>query len=232
MIAALQSAGSSTSDLDALFGFPFFLVPAVDWRALELYDSRGRGPDMLGIEGQQVYRAQDFVSHVIKQAIYFWNPPTEFSPLESLDCVISILGCDLCEISPQWHNQSSRRPLALLALRHSLCQTLTLITSISGKSLLFSSMEQGSVSPTLPHRMTPFISTNPRLMPSIASLSRDLQSASSSPLLVHSLHETRSSVLSLAANENYIFSGSQNRDIAVRPTHSWKFVQECFKLTL
>lgn len=58
-------------------------------------------------------------------------------------------------------------------------------------------------------------------MPSVASLSRDLQSASSSPLLVHSLHETRSSVLSLAANENYIFSGSQNRDIAVRPTHSW-----------
>ncbi|KIM43328.1 hypothetical protein M413DRAFT_69177 [Hebeloma cylindrosporum] len=52
-------------------------------------------------------------------------------------------------------------------------------------------------------------------MPSVASLSRDLQTAASSPLLVHSLHETRSSVLSLAANENYIFSGSQNRDIAV-----------------
>jgi len=57
MIVALQSAGSSTSDLDTLFGFPFFLVPAVDWRALELYDSRGRGPGMFGIEGQRVYQS-------------------------------------------------------------------------------------------------------------------------------------------------------------------------------
>jgi len=57
MIVALQSAGSSTSDLDTLFGFPFFLVPAVDWRALELYDSRGRDPGMFGIEGQRVYRS-------------------------------------------------------------------------------------------------------------------------------------------------------------------------------
>ncbi|KAF8967066.1 hypothetical protein BDZ97DRAFT_1804996 [Flammula alnicola] len=48
-----------------------------------------------------------------------------------------------------------------------------------------------------------------------ASLSRDLQSHASSPILVHSLHESRSSVLSLAANEDYIFSGSQNRDISV-----------------
>jgi len=60
-------------------------------------------------------------------------------------------------------------------------------------------------------------------MPSVASLSRDLQCASSLPLLVHSLHETRSSVLSLAANENYIFSGSQNQDIAVRSTHLYLF---------
>jgi len=49
-----------------------------------------------------------------------------------------------------------------------------------------------------------------------ASLSRDLQSSASVPLLVHSLYETRSSVLSLAANDTYIFSGSQNRDISVR----------------
>lgn len=48
-----------------------------------------------------------------------------------------------------------------------------------------------------------------------ASLSRDLQSSAASPSLVHSLHETRSSVLSLAANEDYIFSGSQNRHISV-----------------
>lgn len=49
-----------------------------------------------------------------------------------------------------------------------------------------------------------------------ASLSRDLQSGASVPLLVHSLYETRSSVLSLATNDTYIFSGSQNRDISVR----------------
>ncbi|TFK40678.1 hypothetical protein BDQ12DRAFT_679847 [Crucibulum laeve] len=47
------------------------------------------------------------------------------------------------------------------------------------------------------------------------SLSRDLQSLDSEPLLLHSLHETHSSVLSLAANEKYIFSGSQNKDISV-----------------
>lgn len=50
---------------------------------------------------------------------------------------------------------------------------------------------------------------------SSASLSRDLQSSTTAPLLAHSFHETRSSVLSLAANEDYIFSGSQNRHIAV-----------------
>ncbi|KAF9013391.1 hypothetical protein BDQ17DRAFT_1386947 [Cyathus striatus] len=49
-----------------------------------------------------------------------------------------------------------------------------------------------------------------------ASLSRDLQSDHSAPLLIHSLHETRSSVLSLAASENYIFSGTQNHVISVR----------------
>ncbi|KAF8908992.1 hypothetical protein CPB84DRAFT_1673831 [Gymnopilus junonius] len=48
-----------------------------------------------------------------------------------------------------------------------------------------------------------------------ASLSRDLQRNEPVPLLVHSLHESRSSVLSLAANEEYIFSGNQNKDISV-----------------
>ncbi|KAL0579213.1 hypothetical protein V5O48_002775 [Marasmius crinis-equi] len=47
------------------------------------------------------------------------------------------------------------------------------------------------------------------------SLSRDLQSDNSLPHLLHNLHESGSSVLSLAANEEYIFSGSQNEDIAV-----------------
>jgi di- and tripeptidase len=53
----------------------------------------------------------------------------------------------------------------------------------------------------------------------LASLSRDLQSAAVTPLLVHSLHETNSSVLSLAASEDYIFSGSQNKDILVNFNH-------------
>lgn len=50
-----------------------------------------------------------------------------------------------------------------------------------------------------------------------ASLSRELQSDASVPALLHSLHELRSSVLSLAANEDHIFSGSQSQDISVNP---------------
>ncbi|ESK84684.1 beta-ala-his dipeptidase [Moniliophthora roreri MCA 2997] len=46
------------------------------------------------------------------------------------------------------------------------------------------------------------------------SLSRDLQNGSV-PLLLHNLHESGGSVLSLAANDVYIFSGSQNEDIMV-----------------
>ena len=48
------------------------------------------------------------------------------------------------------------------------------------------------------------------------SLSRDLRMDSTVPTLVHSLHELKSSVLSLEADdEDYIFSGTQNQDIAV-----------------
>ncbi|THU93407.1 glutathione degradosome [Dendrothele bispora CBS 962.96] len=47
------------------------------------------------------------------------------------------------------------------------------------------------------------------------SLGRDLQLDGSSPKLLHSLHELDSSVLSLAANDSYIFSGSQNEHILV-----------------
>ncbi|GLB38271.1 putative zn-dependent exopeptidase [Lyophyllum shimeji] len=47
------------------------------------------------------------------------------------------------------------------------------------------------------------------------SLSRDLQSEASVPALLHSLHELRNSVLSLAANKEHIFSGSQSQDISV-----------------
>lgn len=57
------------------------------------------------------------------------------------------------------------------------------------------------------------------------SLSRDLQSGASGPLLVHSLYETRSSVLSLATNDTYIFSGSQNRDISVWDKYTFKLKQ-------
>jgi len=54
-----------------------------------------------------------------------------------------------------------------------------------------------------------------------ASLSRNLQSHVSPPSLLHSLHELHNSVLSLAANEHYIFSGSQNQDISVSTKDSF-----------
>ncbi|KAF8887175.1 hypothetical protein BD779DRAFT_1611627 [Infundibulicybe gibba] len=61
-----------------------------------------------------------------------------------------------------------------------------------------------------------------------ASLSRDLQSSASLPSLLHSLHELESSVLSLAANESYIFSGSQSQDISVwdKRTFTLKYTLE------
>ncbi|KAF4578670.1 hypothetical protein EYR36_000477 [Pleurotus pulmonarius] len=48
-----------------------------------------------------------------------------------------------------------------------------------------------------------------------ASLSRDLQSRDDMPALIHSLHEENSSVLSLAASDDLIFSGGQNCHISV-----------------
>ncbi|KAJ3514190.1 hypothetical protein NLJ89_g2516 [Agrocybe chaxingu] len=54
-----------------------------------------------------------------------------------------------------------------------------------------------------------------------ASLSRNLQSEAS-PQLVHSLHETRTSVLSLAADDAHIFSGNQNHDISVWDKRSYE----------
>jgi hypothetical protein len=205
---------------------PFFLAPAVDWRALELYNSWRRGPGMfLNFEGQEVRMSIEkchFLSHVMKCSLF----------LELEAALISSLGRIWIASSSSW--------VAIYAksLHSSTVGAIGPPTfTLSSKQNFhfweersFSSMEQRSVSPTRPHRMTAFISTNTRLMPSVASLSRDLQCASSFPLLVHSLHETRSSVLSLAANENYIFSGSQNRDIAVRPTLG--VVQECLKLTM
>lgn len=47
------------------------------------------------------------------------------------------------------------------------------------------------------------------------SLSRDLESHSNPPVLVHSLRQSHGSILSLAASQDYIFSGSQNQDISV-----------------
>ncbi|KAF9534498.1 Zn-dependent exopeptidase [Crepidotus variabilis] len=60
-------------------------------------------------------------------------------------------------------------------------------------------MNQNFTSPIIPH----------------PSLSRELQSESGNPVLVHSLHEAKSSVLSLAATDEYIFSGNQNEEISV-----------------
>jgi di- and tripeptidase len=53
-----------------------------------------------------------------------------------------------------------------------------------------------------------------------SSLRRDLRSETSEPHLLHSLHEQRSSVLSLAASDEYIFSGNQNREVVVSTTVS------------
>ncbi|KAF5360448.1 hypothetical protein D9756_004816 [Leucocoprinus leucothites] len=48
-----------------------------------------------------------------------------------------------------------------------------------------------------------------------ASLGRNLHDGQDPPRLLHSLQESKSSVLSLAATDDCIFSGSQNRDILV-----------------
>ena len=71
--------------------------------------------------------------------------------------------------------------------------------------------------PVIPHRMVmPYLARR-HLMVQTASLSRDLQPHSSPPVLVHSLRESHGSILSLAASQDYIFSGSQNQDISVSP---------------
>lgn len=48
-----------------------------------------------------------------------------------------------------------------------------------------------------------------------ASLSRDLPQKAGTPPLMHTLRSETSSVLSITADENYIFSGSQGYDISV-----------------
>ena len=53
-----------------------------------------------------------------------------------------------------------------------------------------------------------------------ASLSRPLQSAHDQPRLYHSLFQKNNSVLSLAADESNIYSGSQGDDVLVSsPLH-------------
>lgn len=72
--------------------------------------------------------------------------------------------------------------------------------------------------PVIPHRMVTMpILARRHLMVRTASLSRDLQPHwhSSPPVLVHSLSKSHGSILSLAASQDYIFSGSQNQDISV-----------------
>jgi di- and tripeptidase len=46
-----------------------------------------------------------------------------------------------------------------------------------------------------------------------ASLSRDLHAAT--PSLVHTLSQEENSILSVATDENHIYSGSQNQNISV-----------------
>ncbi|KAF8921560.1 hypothetical protein CPB85DRAFT_1271425 [Mucidula mucida] len=65
-------------------------------------------------------------------------------------------------------------------------------------------------------------STLSPLSPVGPSLSRELHTNESLPRLSHSLHELHSSVLSLAASDWYIFSGSQNEDISVWCKKSFK----------
>lgn len=48
-----------------------------------------------------------------------------------------------------------------------------------------------------------------------ASLGRELQSENSAPLLLHSLHESRGSVLCLVTDDKYIYAGTQRQDILV-----------------
>lgn len=49
-----------------------------------------------------------------------------------------------------------------------------------------------------------------------ASLSRDPPREAPKPALMHTLHQEESSVLSVAADDAHIFSGSQGYDIYVR----------------
>ncbi|KAJ3868519.1 hypothetical protein EV359DRAFT_77599 [Lentinula novae-zelandiae] len=48
-----------------------------------------------------------------------------------------------------------------------------------------------------------------------SSLSRNIQTEGSDPYQLHSLHKINSSILCLAANDDYIFSGNQDNDILV-----------------
>ena len=68
---------------------------------------------------------------------------------------------------------------------------------------------------SIPHRMVVSFPGWQKLISQAASLSRDLQSHTSLPPLLQSLRESHGSILSLAANQDYIFSGNQNHDISV-----------------
>jgi di- and tripeptidase len=82
-------------------------------------------------------------------------------------------------------------------------------------SLLPLSLVMSASSPARVPRTSAFsLQTTSHMKP--ASLSRDLRASQVAPRLLHSLQENKSSVLSLAATDEYIFSGSQNRDILVR----------------
>lgn len=60
-----------------------------------------------------------------------------------------------------------------------------------------------------------------------ASLGRELQSQNADPLLLHSLRESRGSVLCLATDDKYIYAGTQRQDILV-----FIFLQLCLRILI
>ncbi|KIP03740.1 hypothetical protein PHLGIDRAFT_77079 [Phlebiopsis gigantea 11061_1 CR5-6] len=81
-------------------------------------------------------------------------------------------------------------------------------------------MSSGDISPTVPHRESYSLNSRCHLHLATtsaipASLGRHMQPTEEPPTLYHSLHQENNSVLSVAADENHIYSGSQGDGISV-----------------
>ena len=83
----------------------------------------------------------------------------------------------------------------------------------------------------MPH----YLSTSPRLSSALlckaASLSKSAEIARGGPSLFHSLSQEHSSVLSLAADDRHIFTGSQDGQICVSAHHTGgiaSLLRRCF----